>query len=52
MDFTWLTGNVYNGMAKHVYHLRSMMFCYGQHYLAYVLLPGWSVSSGMSTYAR
>lgn len=35
-------GEVYDGVpeCKHIYHLRSMVCYYGQHYLAYVLMPG------------
>lgn len=35
-------GEVYIGMSqrKHVYHLRSMVCYYGQHYLAFVLMAG------------
>ena len=33
---------VYLGLSKHkdIYNLRSMVCYYGQHYLAYVLMPG------------
>lgn len=35
-------GDVYDGIEKrkHIYHLRSMVCYYGQHYLAFVLMPG------------
>ena len=35
-------GDVYYGIDKHehIYHLCSMVCYYGQHYLAFVLMPG------------